>query len=161
MVVHSVSVTQGFDRFSVPNIPVTTLQPGDSLDIPVTFNSVLNLASTGLLVIDSDINVLGGNVELQGTGQLDNLPAIHVDFYNNLQGAQVGVTNVADNDPITVTNQGSAPLTITQIRVAAGQGQDEYSIGPLSRAGCAPAGGIDQLYSTFHAEQSRFAARRF
>ena len=131
VVIRSIAVTQGFDQFSVPQFPVTTLQPGESLQIPVTFNSVLNLLSTGQLVVDSDSGVIGGMVELSGTGQLTNRPQIQLSFYNNLGGVQVGtLTNFAgvgeDNNP-KLTNTGSGPLTITDYRVAAGQGSDEWT----------------------------------
>ena len=133
VVIRSVSVTQGFDRFSVPPIPVTTLQPGDSLDVDITFNSLLGLTSTGKLVVDANVSIIGGDISLTGTGQLTNQPAIQVDFYNNLQGQEVGVlTGYPEAQLPLITNVGSAPLTITDIRVAAGQGSDEYTIPHLS-----------------------------
>jgi hypothetical protein len=132
-VVRGISVIQGVDRFAVTPIPVTTLRPGESLEVNVTFNSVLNLASSGRLVVDADAWVFGGDVELAGTGQLTNQPLIHVDFYNNLQGQQVGqATSFAGAQPPVITNQGSAPLTISQIRVASGQGFEEWYVPPLS-----------------------------
>src|SRR4029079_1792972 len=55
------------------------------------------------------------------------------DFYNNLQGQQVGAqTGYAEDLLPKITNQGSVPLTITEIRVATGQGSDEYTTNHLS-----------------------------
>ncbi len=163
VVVRSIGVTQGYDRFSVPTMPVTTLQPGESLQIPVTFNSVLNLGSSGLLVVDSDIGVMGGTVDLVGTGQLTNQPQIRLDFYNNLQEVRVGErTSFAapgsNRNPI-LTNIGSAPLTITEIRVAAGQGFGEWVVPPLTRAHYAGTGRIDRHWLQLPRQQDRPAAR--
>ena len=83
-VIRSIDVTQGFDNFSVPQIPVTTLQPGQSLSVPITFHSTLNIDSVGVLVMDADAFVFGGTVALHGMGQAGNVPNMQVKFYNNV-----------------------------------------------------------------------------
>lgn len=132
-IVRSIAVTQGIDRFSVAPFPVTAVLPGESLDVPISFSGAQNVSSDGLLVVDSDVKTLGGIVKLHGSGELANLPSLKVDFYNNLQGQQVGQQTSYPEDALPeITNVGSAPLIISEIRVATGQGSGEYVTSPLT-----------------------------
>ena len=54
VVVRSIRVTQGYDQFSVPPIPVMTLHPGETLDVDVTFDPLFTGPSSGVLSIESD-----------------------------------------------------------------------------------------------------------
>ena len=129
-VIRSIGVTSGIARFSTPTLPVTTLQPGETFEFDVTFVSELGFESIGRLVIDSDINpinLLDGSIELRGSGGGADTPAIGLPFYNNFGGAIVGeLTGFGGlNRNQLLTNNGTAPLVITEIRVAAGQGAGE------------------------------------
>ena len=131
VLVRSVSITQGYAQFSVPPVPVTTLHPGDSLDVNVTFSPVLGVPTTGILSIDSNAEGFEGRIDLTGIGQRADEPEIQVTFFaNNLQGGEIGKFNSGYLTKPEVSNQGTRPLTVTEIRVAAGQGQDEYAINP-------------------------------
>ena len=128
VVIRSIGITQGYDHFSVSPLPVTTLQPGDSILLVVNFNPLPNGSSRGLLVVDSDIEVLGGTVLLRGSGQQADAPDIGFEYYtNNLGGAQVGRLTSYLNKPLIV-NRGTGPLSISEIRTAAGLGQNEYVV---------------------------------
>lgn len=141
VVVRGVGITKGIASFSTPVLPVTTLQPGESLEIEVTYHPVPGLAASGRLVIEADIPIFGGEIELQGSDRTASLPAISlsssfnplVPFYNNIGSYQVGeqLFRGAGFSPL-LTNNGTAPLTITEIRVATGQGEEEYQVTPLA-----------------------------
>lgn len=128
--VRSVGITKGNAVFSLPTIPVTVVAPGKSLDFDVTFAPDSILSYEGTLSINSDVDGFRGEFDLIGDGHPPSTPSIKLDFYNNLQGVRVGeLTSFSaagrDNHP-KLTNVGSAPLTITEIRVAAGQGFGEW-----------------------------------
>ncbi len=136
-VIRSIGVTQGVARFSTPQLPVTTLQPGDTLEFEITFVPELNFESTGRLVIDTDINPLNlqdSSIELRGSGGGADTPALSVnDYYNNRGASRVGELKGFPGEFFVpkLTNNGTAPLTIMEIRVAAGQGFGEYNVDPL------------------------------
>ncbi len=130
--IRSISIAKELAAFSIPAIPATVLAPGESINFDVTFAPSGRVDYSGILSIDSNVDDYSGQFDLIGDGQPPNLPSIHVDFYNNLQGVQVGETAGFDEAELPkITNQGSAPLTITDIRVAAGQGSGEYTAGHL------------------------------
>ena len=138
VVVRSIRITQGFDQFSVLPIPVTTLRPSETLDVDVTFDPRFSGPAAGVLSIESDAEDFSGSLDLQGIGQLATpAPGIHVDFgLNNFDGVPVGETRSLQDINVrrligslpTVRNVGDQPLTVTDIRTAAGPGQDEYSV---------------------------------
>ena len=131
--IRSVSITRGAAAWSVPAIPVTVLAPGESLTFDVTFRPDSPIDYVGTLSIDSNVPEFGGEFDLTGDGQPPNLPAIGLDFYNNYAGALVGATtSFTGAERPKITNTGTAPLTITEIRVAAGQGSDEWHTTPLA-----------------------------
>ena len=113
---------------------------GESLEIEVTYHPVPGLEASGRLVIEADIPIFGGEIELQGSDRSASLPAIHlssnfntlVPFYNNFGGAVVGEATGftgpggSSRNPL-ITNNGTAPLVISEIRVAEGQGAGEWT----------------------------------
>ena len=89
VVVRSIRVTQGYDQFSVPPIPVMTLHAGETRDIDVTFDPRFTGPSSGVLSIESDAEGFGGRFDLQGIGQATLVPQINVVFgSNNFGGAR-------------------------------------------------------------------------
>src|SRR5207253_2140229 len=133
----SVQITKGNAAFSLPAIPVTVLEPGKSLDFDVTFAPDAILSYEGTLAIDSDADGFSGIYDLIGDGHPPNTPAIKLDFYNNLGAVPVGELEgfhaVGSDSHGKLTNIGTAPLTITEIRVAAGQGFGEWMTTPLTQ----------------------------
>ena len=143
--IRSIGITKGIAVFSTPTIPVTMLGPGESLEFDVTFAPDAVLDFDGVLSIDSDLPEFNGEFELVGDGNPPNIPAIRlsasfntlVPFYNNLGAARVGEQTGftggggAFRGPL-VTNNGTAPLVITEIRVAAGQGSGEWTTPALT-----------------------------
>jgi PAP2 superfamily/Bacterial Ig-like domain len=132
--IRSIGIVKGFGAFSTPQIPVTVLEPGDSLEFDVTFAPDAVLDYEGRLLIDSDLQEFNGEFDLIGNGQPPNKPAISINsYYNNLGGVLVG--ELAGYAGVSflpnLTNNGTAPLTITEIRVAAGQGFGEYNVNHL------------------------------
>jgi hypothetical protein len=126
VVIRSIVVTQGADQFSIPPFAVTTLRPGDTMQLNVTFSPKLNGAARGVLSIDTNVPGFNGQFDLLGLGVPADAPDIHFEYFsNNLLGAEIGRLKGFTNKPLIV-NQGARPLTVTEIRTAAGQGQDEY-----------------------------------
>jgi hypothetical protein len=139
--IRGIGIVKGTGVFSTPTIAARVLAPGESLEFDVTFAPDAALDFEGTLSIDSDLPEFNGEFDLVGDGQPPNKPAIHlsaafntlVPFYNNIGGYQVGeqLFRGAGSSPL-LTNNGTAPLTITQIRVATGQGEEEYQVTPLA-----------------------------
>lgn len=132
--IRAVRITKG-NAFSVPTMPVKVLLPGESLEFDITFAPDAVLNYEGTLSVDSDVEGFNGVYELVGDGNPTNTPAIKLDFYNNLGPVQVGQPTGFSGNALapTLTNVGTAPLTITEIRVAAGQGFGEWTTTPLAQ----------------------------
>ncbi len=134
--IRSVRIVKGID-FSTPTLPVTVLAPGKSLEFDVTFAPDSILTYEGTLSIDSDVEGFRGTYDLLGDGKPTNTPAIKLVFYNNLGSVPVGqlegFTAVGSDSHGKLTNVGTAPLTITEFRVAAGQGFGEWMTPPLTQ----------------------------
>jgi hypothetical protein len=135
VVLNSVTVN-GSSAFSVAPVAAgTVIKSGRSITLDVTFAPQGGGAYAGFLVIDSNAADLSGSTALAGVGQPTSAAISLLPFNNNLGGVQVGTTDTIDPSapnapPVpTVTNSGLQPLTISQIRVAAGKGQAEYAIG--------------------------------
>ncbi len=138
VVVRSVQVAQGYDQFSVVPLPVTTLAPGESLVVDVTFDPRFTGLSSGILQVDSNALGFSNQFDLQGIGLLPApAPQLQVIFGNNNFGGlpvgeakPLGEINFLRGYPFvpTVQNTGDWPLTVSEIRMAAGQGQNEYSV---------------------------------
>lgn len=165
-VIRSIGVTQGIARFSTPAFPVTTLLPGETFEFDVTFVPELGFESIGRLVIDADIkpiNLIDGSIELRGSGGGADTPAIGlsssvntlVPHYNNFGGARVGeLTGFGglNRNPL-LTNNGTAPLVITEIRVADGQGAGEWMTPALTAPITLQPGQSTAVEMTFRASK--------
>jgi hypothetical protein len=138
VVVRSVQVAQGYDQFSVVPLPVTTLAPGESLVVDVTFDPRFTGPSSGILQVDSNALGFSNQFDLQGIGLLPApAPQLQVIFGNNNFGGlavgeakPIGEINFLRGYPFVprVQNNGVRPLNVSAIRMAAGQGQNEYSV---------------------------------
>jgi hypothetical protein len=131
---HSVQVT-GSSAFSVSPVAAgTVLQPGDTLNLTVTFAPQGSGSFSATLIVDSDASSTPTTVDLAGTGQSTTGSISLQQWNNNVGGVQVGypqlISTVTDFLEPTVVNTGAAPLTITGIRVATGHGQGEYQVDP-------------------------------
>jgi len=134
-----ISLEQGNTGFSLEGVaqPPLTLPPLDpnnlqpalsSLAITVRFDPSLAGSATDTLRIESDS--LGGGVKEIPLSGIAIAPTAAISVLvgnNNLGGAAIGglpgvVTNFA-----TVTNLGSQPLVVTQIRTAPGAGQGQFN----------------------------------
>lgn len=132
VVVRSIQVSKAFDQFFVPPIPVTTLHPGETLDVEVTFDPAFSGAASGILSIDSDAAGFQGELDLVGVGQRTTAD-LRADLLNdNFGGNAVGQFMPEQRRGAILTNYGVLPVTITAVRVAAGPGESEFFVGPFA-----------------------------
>jgi hypothetical protein len=125
----------GNGGFSVSGISPGTIVPaGGTTNFDVTFAPLVGGDFTASLVVNSNADNNGASIALHGVGQAIT-PAIQLlPWSNDVGGVQVGQSEtegtVTGAQQPTIVNTGAQPLTITDIRVAAGHGQSEYGVDP-------------------------------
>lgn len=143
VMIRSAYIAGSSKSFTLPPVLAgTVLQPGDSLDVTVTYDP--GTATTGgeaaTLVLDTDSveYTQPDRIALTGTAQRTtaHLQANILNPNNNLGGVLLG--DVPRTQDRTLTNDGAAPLTITSIAVAAGRGQADYEVNVVDHGGTLP-----------------------
>lgn len=143
VLVSSIRVVGGSDRFSVPDIAAFVLEPGEGLDIDVTFDPSVDGPATGILSIDSNAEIMEGRLELLGEATPFNSPRIAAAasllLNNNFGGADIGQSLSyfdVKGQFATIENRGVVPLNVNQVRISADVGSSDYSVtsfsGPVS-----------------------------
>ncbi len=128
--VRSIHLSQGNDQFSVPPMPFTTIRPGETLDVDVTFDPRFSGLAAGALSIDSDAEGFNGRFELVGVGERTTAE-LRDDLLNNnnFGGSAVGQFLERPSRGAILTNYGVLPVTIADVRMAAGPGDNEFLVG--------------------------------
>jgi hypothetical protein len=131
--IRSVRVLNSDGSFSTPPVTATVLHPGESLDIPVTFDPLVSGPLTGTLVVDSSSEMLFGNrFDLTGTGQRTTAHLVNEFFGNNLGGVVVGQGLDRIEAGATLTNDGVQPVTITDVHMEPGAEASEFIVTGLN-----------------------------
>jgi hypothetical protein len=113
--------------FSTAGTCTTTLAPGASCAIDVSFKPTAAGARTATLAITSNALTSADNVALSGNGTPVPLPVVSVSALSPFADQTVGTTSAAQT--VTVTNTGNANLVITTVTAG----------GDFSALGCAGA----------------------
>ena len=100
-----------------PDLFRVSLEPGESIEVVMTFAPESGGPATGDLVIQTDGSVSGGVYSLSGSGQRQE-PDINIRVVNNNLGGVVASSGSAGPQVAgTVTNIGSQSLTVTSASI--------------------------------------------
>ncbi|MFH1570887.1 MAG: choice-of-anchor D domain-containing protein [Gemmatimonadota bacterium] len=103
-------------RFQIQGFTSRVLEPGQSLALRISFQPLLPRSEAAILRVVSDSTPDTLKLRLTGTGAAPDIrtSVTYLDFGRVEIGA-------ARSLPVTITNPGSAPLAVTQVRTGTGQ----------------------------------------
>jgi hypothetical protein len=111
-------------NFGETNNCAGTIAGGGSCTINVTFAPTTTGALSGTLTISDNSNGVAGStqtVSLSGTGT--GVPIASLNPSTSLSVGAVAITTTSTSQPVTLSNTGSAPLTITSVAVSTSYAQ--------------------------------------
>ena len=111
-------------RFAAsPVAPGTTLAPGATMTVDVTFDPTDVGAQTATITVSSNDPTAQPEIALAGFGQALLPNGAVTAGYNNLGGVRVASGTAARADLATVTNRGAQPLVVSAVRLVEGVGR--------------------------------------